>query len=186
MERVSPLSSSRWLPSALGKTPGGLQGPGLETCLVEQIGGHKTLAQGSLAGVQLQSHCMLSLTPQLPQCVAPATAHGNTRRRSQGTAGRESCADGRRGMSGGAQETLLSTHQYLSKAFTTNLAYFNLDSSTICSTQRIQHYTQGTRDVCLLLCTSELIEDDCSELESAILETGLHHTCHVMLHSQLK
>ena len=67
-------------------------------------------------------------------------------------------------MSGGAQETLLSTHQYLSKAFTTNLAYFNLDSSTICSTQRIQRYTQGTRDVRLLLYTSELIEDDCSEL----------------------
>lgn len=38
----------------------------------------------------------------------------------------------------------------------------------------------------LSLCTSELIEDDGSELGSAILETTLDHTCHVMLHSQLK
>lgn len=38
----------------------------------------------------------------------------------------------------------------------------------------------------LSLCTSELIEDDSSELGSPILETTLHHTCHVMLHSQLK
>ena len=95
MERASPLSSSRWLPSALGKTPGCLQGPALEACLVEQTGGHKTPAQGSLAGVQLQSRCKLSLSPQLPQSVAPAAAHGYTGRRSQGTAGKGSCTDGR-------------------------------------------------------------------------------------------
>lgn len=45
---------------------------------------------------------------------------------------------------------------------------------------------QGTRDVSLSLCTSELIEDDGSELGSTIFETTLHHTCHVMLHSQLE
>ena len=140
--RVSPLSSSRWLLSALGRTPGCLQGPALETRLAGQIGGHKTLAQGSLAGVQSRNHCRLSLSPQLPQCVAPAAAHGYTGMRSQGTAEKGSCADGRGGMRGGTQEILSSTHQYLSKAFTTNLAYFNLDSSTICSAQRIQCYTR--------------------------------------------
>lgn len=53
-------------------------------------------------------------------------------------------------------------------------------------TENIALYPGNMRRVYLFLCTSELIKEDCSELGSAILETGLHHTCHVMLHSQLK